>query len=138
MRRLIFIILILSFVGVTAQNSIQKEFWKEDKRKHSVGTFLISTAAYTYLSTHKKHKNLSEFEKRLISFSTAMFLGALKEVHDVYSSKGTPEWGDVEANLVGSLAFQVSLTVPLSFKKKAKPLLLMASRATNRRSLEVR
>ena len=138
MRRLILITLALSFVGVTAQNSMQKGFWKEDKRKHTVGTFLISTTTYTYLSTHKKYKNLSEFEKRLISFSTAMAIGALKEVHDIYSSKGTLEWRDMEANLIGSLAFQVSITVPLSFKKKAKPPLLMASRATNRRSLEVR
>lgn len=110
----------MSFIGVNAQNSMHNEFWKEDKRKHSVGSFCISTTTYVYLSVHEKHKNLSEFKKRLISFSTAMVIGGIKEVRDSFTSKGTAEWSDIEANLIGSLAFQVSLTIPLNFNKKSK------------------
>ncbi len=113
-----FITLVMSFLGVHSQNSMHTEFWQKDKVGHAQSSFLISTGTYVYLATHKKYKHLSEFKKRLISFSIPMILGCVKELSDMPSSNNRQaQWGDMEANLIGSLAFQVSVTIPLNFKK---------------------
>lgn len=118
MKKYIFFMMVMSFLGVHSQNSMHAEFWKKDKIGHAQSSFLISTGTYVYLATHKKYKHLSEFKKRLISFSIPMILGCVKELSDLPSSNSRQaQWGDMEANLIGSLAFQVSVTIPLNFKK---------------------
>ena len=122
MKKFILITLVASFLGAHSQNSMHSEFWKQDKRGHFTGTFLISSGTYVYLSTNKKYRHFSEFKKRLISFSTAMLIGCLKEVGDKFNSSRHSEWGDMEANLMGSLAFQITVSIPLSFRKSSKSL----------------
>ena len=117
MKKFMFITLVMSFLGVHSQNSMHAEFWKKDKVGHVQSSFIISTGTYVYLATHKKYKHLSEFKKRLIALSIPMILGGIKEIHDMNSRNNSAEWGDMEANLIGSLAFQVSVTIPLNFKK---------------------
>lgn len=117
MKKYIFFMMVMSFLGVHSQNSMNAEFWKKDKIGHAQSSFIISTGTYVFLATHKKYKHLSEFKKRLISFSIPMLLGCVKEIHDMNSPNNNAQWGDMEANLIGSLAFQVSVTIPLNFKK---------------------
>lgn len=99
-----------------------ESFWEEDKIKHSVGTFGISGITYAYLSIHNKHKNLNEFQKRLISLSTAIVVGSLKEAYDNMSPNNKASCGDMQANMAGTLSFQVAITIPLNFKRKEKRL----------------
>ena len=75
---------------------------------HCVGVFTISTATYAYLSIHKKHRNLSEFQKRLISFSAGMFVGVLKEIGDSMEPNNRFCWKDMQANALGGVSFSSS------------------------------
>ena len=126
MKKFIFITLVMTYLGVHSQNSMHAEFWKKDKVGHVQSSFIISTGTYVYLATHKEYKHLSEFKKRLISLSIPMILGGIKEIHDMYSPNNNAQWGDMEANLIGSLAFQVSITIPLNFKKTKSDAKLFA------------
>ncbi|EAR11859.1 hypothetical protein PI23P_11017 [Polaribacter irgensii 23-P] len=96
-----------------------KDYWKANKIKHSVGSFGISSVTYAYLSDHTKHKNLNEVQKRLISLSTALIIGTLKETIDSLSPNNEASWGDMRANIAGVLAFQVAITIPLSIKRRS-------------------
>tara|TARA_R110000851_G_C12918456_1_gene550026 strand:+ start:163 stop:531 length:369 start_codon:yes stop_codon:yes gene_type:complete len=120
MKKVLFLIMLMTSLSMLSQKMSSKNFWQEDKIKHSVATFSISTVTYAYLSIHKKHKNLNELEKRLISLSTAIVVGSLKEAIDGISSKGNASWGDMGANMAGALAFQIAVTIPLNFKRKQK------------------
>tara|TARA_R110000851_G_C12776392_1_gene534778 strand:+ start:164 stop:532 length:369 start_codon:yes stop_codon:yes gene_type:complete len=120
MKKVLFLSMLISSLSISSQKMTSENFWQEDKIKHSLATFGISTVTYAYLSIHKKHKNLNELEKRLISFSTAIFVGSLKEAIDGISSKGDASWDDMGANMVGALAFQVAVTIPLNIKRKLK------------------
>jgi uncharacterized protein YfiM (DUF2279 family) len=122
MKNILFFISLMTFLSTTGQNMSSENFWKEDKIKHSVATFGISSITYTYLSIHNKHKNLNELQKRLISLSTAIVVGSLKEAIDGISSRGDASWGDMGANMAGALAFQVVITIPLNIKRKEKRL----------------
>ncbi len=110
-------ILMLCFYS-QAQKMTTPDFWQADKIKHSAVSFGISTATYTYLSVHKKHKKLPELHKRVIALSTTLIVGALKEVVDSQSSTGVASWADMSANTVGALAFQASITIPLRIRSK--------------------
>jgi len=114
MKRVLFFIALMTFFGAKGQNMASEDFWHEDKIKHSISTFGVSTFTYTYLSIHDKYKNLPELNKRLISFSTALIIGSLKEIIDVFSARSDASWGDMGANTVGALAFQVAITIPLN------------------------
>ena len=123
MKKALFFISVITFLSTTGQSMANKEFWGSPGRVgHSVGVFSISTATYAYLSIHKKHKNLSEFQKRLISFSAGMFVGILKEVGDSMAPNNFYCWNDMQANALGGMAFQVAVTIPLSFKKKKQKI----------------
>jgi uncharacterized protein YfiM (DUF2279 family) len=71
------------------------------------------------LSVHTKRKNLNEVQKRLISLSTALIIGTLKETIDSLSPNNEASWGDMSANIVGVMAFRVAITIPLSIKCKS-------------------
>jgi uncharacterized protein YfiM (DUF2279 family) len=118
MKKALFFISFIIFSSTTGQNITNKDFWQKDKIGHSIGVFTISTATYAYLSIHKKHRNLSEFQKRLISFSTGTLVGILKEIGDSREPGNHACWGDMKANITGALAFQIALTIPLNFKSK--------------------
>ena len=118
MRKILFFISFMTFLGTSGQNMGSKDFWKEDKIKHSIGTFGLSSITYAYLSIHPKHKNLNEFQKRLISLSTAILTCALKEAVDSVSPDGHASWKDMGANMAGVIAFQVVITIPLNKKRK--------------------
>ena len=120
MKKALLFISVITFLSTTGQSIMNEDFWIDEKVGHSRGVFVISTAAYTYLSIHKKHRNLSEFQKRLISFSAGMFVGILKEVGDSMAPNNIFCWNDMQANALGGAAFQVAVTIPLSFKKKNK------------------
>jgi len=122
MKKALLFISVITFLSTTGQTIIDKEFWKKSHSRegHCVGVFTISSATYAYLSIHKKHRNLSEFQKRLISFSAGMFVGVLKEIGDSMEPNNRFCWGDMQANALGGAAFQVAVTIPLSFKKKNK------------------
>ena len=120
MKKALFFISVITFLSTTGQSITTKEFWGKDSVGHSRGVFTISTATYTYLSINKKHRNLSEFQKRLISFSAGMFVGILKEIGDNMEPNNRFCWNDMQANAVGAIAFQVAVTIPLSFNKKKK------------------
>lgn len=116
MKKVLFILLLITFTNVSAQNN--SKFWQKDKVGHAVGVFAISTATYTFLSIHKEHRNLSELQKRLISFSAGMIMGVLKEAGDSMQPGNKANWGDMKANTIGALSFQISITIPLVFKKR--------------------
>lgn len=119
MKRVLFFIgMVIISLDMAGQGMTSTDFWQKDKIKHSIGTFGINTVTYTYLSIHNKHKKLPELHKRLISFSTAMIIGSLKEVFDSTSSKHDASWGDMGANAVGALAFQATVSIPLNLKRK--------------------
>jgi uncharacterized protein YfiM (DUF2279 family) len=121
MKKALFFISLITFLSTTGQSITSKEFWKpKGQVGHCVGVFTISTATYAYLSIHKKHRNLSEFQKRLISFSAGMFVGVLKELGDGMEAENRFCWNDMQSNALGGVAFQVAVTIPLSFKKKNK------------------
>jgi len=121
MKKALFFISVITFLSTAGQSMTSKEFWEpEGQVGHCVGVFTISTATYAYLSIHKKHRNLSEFQKRLISFSAGMFVGVLKELGDGMEPDNVFCWNDMQANALGGVAFQVAVTIPLSFKKKNK------------------
>ena len=121
MKKALFFISVITFLSTTGQSMANKEFWEtRGQVGHSVGVFTISTATYAFLSIHKKHRNLSEFQKRLISFSAGMFVGILKEIGDGMEPNNIFCWNDMQANALGGVAFQVAVTIPLSFKKKNK------------------
>tara|TARA_B100000809_G_scaffold265803_1_gene325805 strand:- start:4730 stop:5122 length:393 start_codon:yes stop_codon:yes gene_type:complete len=120
MKKVLIFISLVTFLNMTGQNMSNEDFWKEDKIKHSVGVFGISSITYAYLSIHSKHKNLNEFQKRLISLSTAIVAGSLKEVIDGISPNNEASWADMGANMAGALAFQVAITIPLNIKSKNK------------------
>ncbi len=126
MRRELFFIALVISINVTAQNITSTDFWQNDKIKHSVGSFGISTVTYTFLSVHNKYKEFPELKKRLISLSTTMLIGSIKEVIDSASSNSHASWSDMGANAVGGLAFQAAISIPINFnskkrKKKAIP-----------------
>ena len=120
MKKALFFISVITFLSTTGQSITNKEFWGRDQIGHGRGVFVISTATYTYLTIHKKHRNLSEFQKRLISFSAGMFVGIIKEIGDSMEPNNYYCWKDMQANTVGAIAFQVAITIPLNFKKKNK------------------
>jgi uncharacterized protein YfiM (DUF2279 family) len=120
MKKALLFISVITFLSTTGQSIMNEDFWIDEKVGHSRGVFVISTAAYTYLSIHKKHRNLSEFQKRLISFSAGMLVGILKEIGDSMEPNNFYCWKDMQANAVGAVAFQVAVTIPLSFKKKKR------------------
>ncbi len=120
MKRILFFITVMMCFLMTGQEITTTDFWQKDKIKHSIGTFGISAVTYTYLSIHKKHKKLPEVYKRLISLSTAMAIGGLKEAIDSTSSNRYASWGDMGANAVGVLAFQATISIPLHLKPKRK------------------
>ena len=121
MKKVLFFISVITFISTTGQSITNKEFWETGgKVGHSVGVFSISTATYAYLSIHKKHRNLSELQKRLISFSAGMLLGILKEIGDGMEPGNRFCWNDMQANALGGVAFQVAITIPLNFNKKKK------------------
>ena len=123
MKKALFFISVITFLSTTGQSMANKEFWEtRGQVGHSVGVFTISTATYAFLSIHKKHRNLSEFQKRLISFSAGMFVGILKEVGDSMAPNNIFCWNDMQANALGGAAFQVAVTIPLSFKKKKQKI----------------
>lgn len=105
---------------MTGQNITNTDFWQKDKIIHSVGSFGISTITYTYLSIHPKHKELPELQKRLISLSTTIIIGTLKEAVDSTSSNHYASWSDMGANAIGALTFQAVITIPLNFTAKHK------------------
>ena len=111
MKKVLFFISVITFLSTTGQSMANKEFWETPGQVgHSVGI-------------HKKHRNLSELQKRLISFSAGMFVGVLKEIGDAMEPDNRFCWNDMQANALGGVAFQVAVTIPLSFKKK-KPKIL--------------
>ncbi|MDY8135519.1 hypothetical protein [Aquimarina sp. 2201CG5-10] len=120
MKRILFVITLMICINAIGQDITSTDFWEKDKIKHSIVSFGISTATYTYLSLNKKHKKLPELHKRLISLSTTILLGGLKEIMDSSSSNSVASWEDMGANAVGALAFQVTISIPLSFKSKNK------------------
>ena len=121
MKKALFFISVITFLSTAGQSMANKEFWETTGQVgHCVGVFTISTATYAYLSIHKKHRNLSEFQKRLISFSAGMLVGILKEIGDSMKPNNLYCWKDMQANALGGAAFQVAVTIPLSFKKKNK------------------
>ena len=121
MKKALFFISVITFLSTTGQSMANKEFWEvRGQVGHSVGVFAISTTTYTYLSINKKHRNLSELQKRLISFSAGMFVGILKEIGDSMVPNNRFCWNDMQANALGGVAFQLAVMIPLSFKKKNK------------------
>ncbi|MFC5048584.1 hypothetical protein ACFSTE_08870 [Aquimarina hainanensis] len=120
MRTIVTGIIMILGLQMMAQEHEKGEFWADDKMKHSVGSFGISAITYTYLSYHKRYQHLSELEKRVISFSTTMLVGTLKEVTDKYSSNGVASWADMGANAIGAITFQATVTIPISIKKRKK------------------
>ncbi len=120
MKRIVLFITLLLCIEMTGQNITNTDFWQKDKIMHSVGSFGISTITYTFLSIHNKHKELPELQKRLISFSTTIIIGTLKEVVDSTSSNHYASWGDMGANTIGALTFQAVITIPLNFNTKHK------------------
>ena len=106
------------------KSPLSNQFWDgKDKGLHIASTFGVSTATYTFLSLHPKYKNYSTFNKRLISFGSAMLVGLVKETFDGMQKDKVFNPNDMVANLMGSLAFQASVTIPLNFKKKEDPFL---------------
>jgi uncharacterized protein YfiM (DUF2279 family) len=127
MKKALFFISLITFLSTTGQSMVNKEFWESPGRVgHSRGVFVISTATYSYLTIHKKHRNLSEFQKRLISFSAGMLVGILKEVGDSMEPNNFYCWDDMQANTIGAIAFQVAVTIPIGFKKKRQKIWDMA------------
>jgi len=123
MKKALFFISVITFLSTTGQSITSKEFWEpQGQVGHCVGVFTISSVTYAYLSIHKKHRNLSEFQKRLISFSAGMFVGVLKELGDGMEPDNYFCWNDMQANALGGVAFQVAVTIPLSFKKKKQKI----------------
>ena len=121
MKKALFFISVITFLTTKGQSIVDKEFWEVPGQVgHCVGVFTISTATYAFLSIHKKHRNLSELQKRLISFSAGMFVGILKEIGDGMEPNNRFCWNDMQSNALGGVAFQVAVTIPISFKKKNK------------------
>ena len=75
-------------ISAKEHNPLFLEFMAEDdKKKHFISTLGVSTATYTFLSIHPRYKKFSPFKKRLISFSSAMLLGLVKETADGFHNK---------------------------------------------------
>lgn len=108
--------------SVKLENSLNNGFWSQpDKKKHFITTMGISTATYTFLAIHPTYKDFSPFKKRVISFTSAMLVGLIKETIDSRTKNNHFSSGDMFADLSGAFAFQASATIPLNFKKKQEP-----------------
>lgn len=113
--------------SVAVENPLNNDFWSQtDKQKHMIATMGVSTATYTFLEFHPTYKNFSTFKKRMISFSSAMLVGLVKETIDSTSKNNQFSSGDMFANLSGAFAFQLSVSIPINLKKKEDPYLLAA------------
>lgn len=117
MKAIFFTVAFFAISISTAQNSFNKEFWQQDKVFHTITTASISATTYALLEMNSNFSDMSEIEKRLISFTASMLVGFVKEGSDLLSSKSHASWGDVEANLIGALSFQAAITIPLELSK---------------------
>jgi len=75
-----------------------------DKQLHMAGCFMISswTTSYVYNRTADKRKAI------LIGFGAGMVAGVAKEISDI--RYGSPQWGDILADAIGSGLGAVSIT----------------------------
>jgi len=75
-----------------------------DKQLHMAGCFMISsvTTSYVYNRTADKRKAIA------IGFGAGMVAGIAKEIYDI--RYGSPQWGDIAADAIGSGLGAVSIT----------------------------
>jgi len=75
-----------------------------DKQLHMAGCFMISsiTTSYVYNRSADKRKAIA------IGFGAGMVAGIAKEIYDI--RYGSPQWGDIAADAIGSGLGAVSIT----------------------------
>ena len=75
-----------------------------DKQLHMAGCFMISslTTSYVYNRTADKRKAIA------IGFGAGMVAGIAKEIYDI--NYGSPQWGDIAADAIGSGLGAVTIT----------------------------
>ena len=69
-----------------------------DKRLHLIGCAIISAAVTVLLLPIKEPLNAA-----LWGFGVSMTVGILKELYDLISGKGTPEFGDLLADFASAI-----------------------------------
>ena len=104
MKNMLCMILLALSVNVNAQSSIPAFFESSDKQLHMAGCFMISsiTTSLVYNRTADKRKAV------LIGFGVGMIAGIAKEAYDLQC--GSPQWGDIAADAIGSGLGAVSIT----------------------------
>ena len=98
MKKVFLVILLTS--SLFSQDVFNKDFWKQDKQKHFVGSALIAGTTTT-LARHYVSNKLEAF---FIGFGSALAIGVLKEYSD---GKNTPKHSedinDIYADLGGTV-----------------------------------
>lgn len=107
MRKILFIISILTSSICSGQETCQSEFLTKDKQQHFIGSISVSGFSYLIISTHPKFKNWTRFQCRTAAFLTSTAVGL------VWESKGVFSWYDLGANLIGNITFQGVITIPI-------------------------
>jgi VanZ family protein len=104
MKHVVYTILLVLSVNLSAQSSIPEFVNSTDKQLHMAGCFMISsiTTSLVYNRTADKRKAV------LIGFGAGMIAGIAKEAYDLQC--GSPQWGDIAADAIGSGLGAVSIT----------------------------
>lgn len=112
MKNLVIIGFILMSLGLMSQDILTVEFWDESNHKsHLFWSFILSGFTYVIVSTHPMYSYMSKLERRLYTFLMPMLFGALKEVADSQMIGHVASWGDIQANIVGIMVFQLVISV---------------------------
>ena len=95
---------VLSNPNPSNPNSFKVFLASTDKQLHMAGCFMISswTTSLVYNRTADKRKAI------LVGFGVGMIAGIAKEIYDI--EHGSPQWGDVAADAIGSSLGAVSIT----------------------------
>ena len=98
MKKLFLIILLTS--SLFSQDVFNKDFWKQDKQKHFVGSALIAGTA----TTLARHYGSNKLEAFFIGLGSSLAIGVLKEYSDSKNQlKHSEDIDDIYADFGGAV-----------------------------------
>ena len=102
MRQLILhIVLIILFIPTTIQ---AQQVIPQDKLIHMSGSYIVTHMTYSYLQSNLKLTRKQAIHRAML---VGLIVGIGKEVYDIQC--GSPELGDIAADLIGIATFRVVL-----------------------------
>ena len=102
MRQLILhIVLIILFQHTTIQ---AQQVIPQDKLIHMSGSYIVTHMSYSYLQSHTELSRKQAINRAML---VGLMVGIGKEVYDIQC--GSPELGDIAADLLGIATFRIVL-----------------------------